>query len=160
MMMARMSETKHPPGRGLYERDQHEWIAAQISALASGRMNRLDRENLIEFLSEMTVRDRRELRSGLSVLLLHLLKVRFQPERLSGSWVSTILVQQNEIRSLFEEIPSLANRADAIAEKAYRDALRLAVRETGLPVTQFPEAMPWTVTEALAFDPPEPAAER
>jgi hypothetical protein len=32
-MMARMSQTKQPPGRDLYEWDEHEWIAAQISAL-------------------------------------------------------------------------------------------------------------------------------
>jgi len=159
-MMARMSETKQSPGRDLYERDEHEWIAAQISALKSGQLNRLDRENLIEFLSEMTIRDRRELRSRLTVLLLHLLKVRFQPERLSAGWVSTILVQQNEIRSLLEDIPSLRGRADAIAAQAYRDALRLAARETGLPASRFPATMAWTVTEALAYDPPEPVGER
>jgi hypothetical protein len=158
-MMARMSQTKQSPGRDLYERDEHEWIAAQISALESGQLNRLDRENLIEFLSEMTIRDRRELRSRLTVLLLHLLKVQFQPERLSASWVSTILVQQNEIRSLFEDIPSLGSRAGAIAEQAYRDASRLAARETGLPASRFAPAMPWTVAEALAFDPPQPTGE-
>jgi hypothetical protein len=43
---------KQPPGRDLYQQDEHEWIAEQISALESGRMNRLDRENLIEFLSD------------------------------------------------------------------------------------------------------------
>jgi hypothetical protein len=158
-MVARMSQTKRPPGRDLYERDEHAWIAAQISALESGQMNRLDRENLIEFLTEVTIRDRRELRSRLTVLLLHLLKVRFQPERLSTSWVSTILVQQNEIGSLIEDIPSLGSRADAIAAQAYRDAIRLAARETGLPASRFAQTMPWTVTEALAFDPPEPVRE-
>ena len=158
--MARMSQTKQSPGRDLYERDEHEGIAAQISALESGQLNRLDRENLIEFLSEMTIRDRRELRSRLTVLLLHLLKARFQPERLSTSWVSTILVQQNEIRSLIEDIPSLGRRADAIAAQAYRDAIRLAVHETRLPASRFAPAMPWTVTEALAFEPPEPVGER
>jgi hypothetical protein len=157
-MMTRMSETKRSPGPNLYERDEHEWIAAQISALKSGQTDRLDRENLIEFLSEMTIRDRRELRSRLTVLLLHLLKIRFQPERLSTSWISTILVQQNEIRSLLQDIPSLRRRADAIAEQAYRDASRLATRETGLPASRFPTTMPWSVTEALAYDPPEPAA--
>ena len=49
-----MSETKQSAGQELNERDEHEWIAAQISALKSGQMNRLDRENLIAFLSEMT----------------------------------------------------------------------------------------------------------
>lgn len=153
-----MSETKQSAGHELYERDEHAWIAAQISALESGQLNRLDRENLIAFLSEMSTRDRRELRSRLAGLLLHLLKVRFQAERLSASWVTTILVQQNEIRSLLEDIPSLGGRADAIAMQAYRDAVRVAARETGLQPARFPATPPWTVTEALAYDPPEPAA--
>lgn len=106
----------------------------------------------------MSTRDRRELRSRLAGLLLHLLKVRFQAERLSASWVTTILVQQNEIRSLLEDIPSLGGRADAIAMQAYRDAVRVAARETGMQPARFPATPPWTVTEALAYDPPEPAA--
>jgi hypothetical protein len=92
------------------------------------------------------------------VLLLHLLKVRFQAERLSVSWVSTILVQQNEIRTLLEGIPSLGGRAEAIALQAYHDVVRLAARETGLPASRFPATLPWTVAEALAYDPPEPTA--
>ncbi len=153
-----MSETKPSAGHELYERDEHEWIAAQISTLKSGQINRLDRENLITFLSETTIRDRRELRSRLTVLLLHLLKVRFQTERLSVSRVNTILVQQNEIRTSLDDIPSLGGRADAIALQAYRDAVRLAARETGLPASRFPATLPWTVAEALAYDPPEPTA--
>ncbi len=88
-MMAHMKvRPKHSPGRELYERDEHEWTAAQISARASGQIEPAStRENLIEFLTETAIRDRRELRSKLSVLL-HLLKnSRFQPERLSASWV-------------------------------------------------------------------------
>ena len=88
-----MSQTKQPPGRDLYVRDEHEWIAAQISALESGQLNRLDRENLIGFLSEMTVRDRRELRSRLTVRLLYLLKARYQPERVADENGCTLNTQ-------------------------------------------------------------------
>jgi hypothetical protein len=149
---------KQPPGPELYERDEHEWIAAQVSALTDGQLNLLDRPNLIEFLTEMTIRDRRELQSRLVVLLHHLLKVRFQPEKLSRSWVTTIIEQQSEIRSIIEGIPSLGRQAETIAAKAYPDAIRRAARETGLPAARFPPASPWTVAAALAFDPPEPAA--
>ena len=88
------------------------------------------------------------------------LSIVFQPERISAGWVSTILVQQNEIRSLIEDIPSLGSRADAISGPVYRDAIRLAARETGLPASCFAPATPWTVAGALAFDPPEPVGER
>nr|WP_294546077.1 DUF29 domain-containing protein [uncultured Rhodopila sp.] len=154
-------DTADPPaGRALYEADEHEWIAAQVAALAHGRLDRLDRANLIEYLTEMTIRDRRELKSRLTVLLHHLLKLETQPEKLSRSSIATIIEQQSEIRSIIEGIPSLGRQADAIAASAWPDALRRAVRETGLPAARFPATLPWTVAQALAVDPPEPPRRR
>ena len=147
-----------PAGRDLYEADEHAWIAAQVEALTEGALHRLDRANLADYLTEMTIRDRRELRSGLTVLLIHLLKVRVQPERMTRSWVTTILDQQREIRSIIDGIPSLGRQAEPLAQVAYPDAVRQASRETGLPTARFPAALPWTVAEAVAFDLPEPVA--
>lgn len=145
-----------PSGRELYEHDEHEWIAAQIAALADRALDRLDRANLVEYLTEMTVRDRRELQSRLVVLLHHLLKVQLQPERLTRSWVTTIIERQSEIRSIIDSIPGLGKQAETLAAAAYPDAVRRAARETGLSTARFPTASPWTVAEAVAFDPPEP----
>jgi hypothetical protein len=141
----------------LYEADEHAWIETQIAALAQGEDRRLDRPHLIEYLSEMTIRDRRELQSRLTVLLHHLLKVRHQPERLTRSLVSTILEQQREIRTIIDGIPSLGRQAETIAAIAYPDAVRAAARDTRIAASAFPAASPWSVGEALAFDPPEPA---
>ncbi len=157
-MLSPTDTAERLPVRDLYEADEHEWIAAQVAALTDGHLDRLDRVHLIEYLTEMTIRDRRELQSRLTVLLHHLLKVRFQPERLTRSWVLTILEQQREIRSIMGGIPSLGRQADAIAAAAYPDAVRLAARETGRPHAGFPTVSPWTVPEAIAFDPPEPVA--
>jgi hypothetical protein len=157
-MHATTNTVEAPAGRELYEQDEHQWIAAQISALADGHLNRLDRTNLIELLTEMTIRDRRELRSRLTVLLHHLLKVQFQPEGLTRSWVMTIIEQQSEIRSIIEGIPSLGRQAESIAALSYPDAVQRAARETGLPPERFPTVSPWTAAAALAFDPPEPVA--
>lgn len=140
----------------LYEADEHAWIETQIAALAQGEDRRLDRPHLIEYLSEMTIRDRRELQSRLTVLLHHMLKVRHQPLHLTRSWVNTILEQQREIRSIVDGIPSLGRQAETIAAIAYPDAVRAAARDTGIAASEFPAAVPWSVAEALAFDPPEP----
>jgi len=137
--------------------DEHQWMAEQIAGLSDCDFERLDREHLIEYLTDMTIRDRRELRSRLTVLLLHLLKVRYQPGRRTRSGVTTILEQQREIRSIIEGIPSLGRQADDIAAAAYPDAVRQVARETGLRRAGFPTESPWTVDAALAFDPPEPA---
>jgi hypothetical protein len=154
-------DTAQPPvGRALYEADEHEWIAAQVAALTHGQFDRLDRANLIEYLTETTIRDRRELKSRLIVLLHHILKVELQPEQLTRSLIGTILGQQSEVRSIIEGIPGLGRQADAIAASAWPDAVRRAARETGLPASRFPATLPWTVVQALAFDPPEPPAAR
>jgi hypothetical protein len=145
------------PDSDLFEADEHAWIAEQTAAIAVGDWDRLDRPNLIEFLNDMAKRDRRELQSRLTVLLQHLLKVRFQPEKLTLSWVRTILTQQQTIRAIVEDIPSLGQQAQAFADRAYPDAVRRAARETRLPAGTFPATCPWTVAEALAFDTPEPA---
>jgi hypothetical protein len=151
---------QHPAGRELYEADEHEWIAAQISALSRGDFGRLDCANLIEYLSEMTIRDRRELKSRLIVLLHDLLKVRVRPDKLKRSWIATIIEQQSEIRSIIESIPSPGRQADAIASTAYPNAVRRASGETGVQALRFPPALPWTVAEALAYDPPDAPAPR
>ncbi len=149
--------TANPPASDLYEVDEHAWIAAQIAALTEGQLNRLDCDHLVQYLTEMTIRDRRELRSRLTVLLHHLLKLRLQPDRLTRSWVMTIIEQQSEVRSIIESIPSLGRQAEAIATEAYPDAVRRAARETGLAHQRFPAVSPWTLHEALIFEPPEPA---
>jgi hypothetical protein len=145
-----------PGNRALYETDEHAWMRRQIEVLRAGDLDRLDRETLAEYLAEMTARDRRELQSRLTVLLQHMLKILVQPERLSRNWVSTILIQQREIRSLLSSIPSLAAEAETCAAAAYPDAVRAAARETGRAADAFPSASPWTVESALAYDPPEP----
>ena len=70
----------------LYEVDEHAWIERQIAALREGAFDRLDRANLIEFLSSMAARDRRELASRTTLLMQHMIKYSVQPERASRSW--------------------------------------------------------------------------
>ena len=142
--------------RALYEADEHAWIARQVAALRSGRLHRLDRESLAEYLTDMTKRDRRELQSRFTVLALHLLKLQFQPGRHTPSWNRTIIVQQQKLRRFLAGIPSLAAQRDVLFADVYDDVKDLAASETGLPVAAFPVSPPWTVDAALAFQPPEP----
>lgn len=142
----------------LYEADEHAWIAQQVAALRGGRLEELDREHLAEYLTDMTIRDRRELKSHFVVLLSHLLKLRFQPERFGASWARTIGREQEQITDIFELVPSLAAQREAFLEMAYRRAVAHAASETRLPKSVFPARSPWTADEALSFVVPEPPA--
>jgi len=149
-----------PPVRPLYEADEHAWIAQQVAALREGRLDDLDREHLVEFLDDMASRDRRELRSHFVVLLMHMLKVAHQRERLSGSWIASITEQQDQIKTMLEDIPSIGQHVPRLYDDAYPTAVRRAAAETGIPSGKFPVANPWNVDQALGwvfeYAPPEP----
>jgi hypothetical protein len=62
-------------------------------------------------------------------------------------------LQQREIRSLLDEIPSLLRHAEGLFKQAYNDAVQDAAAETGMPASRFPGVSPWALEEALAYTP-------
>jgi hypothetical protein len=133
----------------LYEADETAWLDATADLVRAGRFDQLDAANLAEYLTDMAQRDRREVLSRLVVLLAHLLKWEFQPDRRSGSWQGTILEQQRELRQLLES-GSLHNHAVAVFAGAYVDARKEAAAETGSARDLFPQECPWDLETALA----------
>ena len=133
----------------LYERDETAWLEVMAELAAEGRVAELDLPNLTECLTSMALRDRREVNSRLALLLMHLLKWEFQPERRSGSWRATIRVQRTDLRMLLES-GSLGNHAEAVLHEVYEEARKLAADETGLPPEAFPEECGWKLADLLA----------
>src|SRR5207237_10323477 len=112
----------------LYEVDETAWLEATADLIRQGRFGEIERETLAEYLTDMAKRDRREVFSRLVVLLSHLLKWEYQPDRRSGSWRGTILEQQRELRQLLES-GSLRNHATTVLADAYADARKQAAAE-------------------------------
>lgn len=121
----------------LYEEDETAWLEAMAALAADGRHAAMDFPHLTEYLADMAKRDRREVFSRLVVLLTHLLKWEYQPERRSGSWRGTIREQRRELRQLLES-GTLRNHAAAVLADAYAEARRQAADETELSVDMFP----------------------
>lgn len=138
----------------LYEQDEHAWLEQQITLMQSGKLADLDKENLIQYLTEVTIRDRRELRSRIAILLQHLLKIQIQPNCVSRSWIATIVGQQREIRILLESVPSIRTYLPQILPSAYQDAVRSVLKETGISIDRLPAQSPWTLEQALEYNPP------
>lgn len=97
----------------------------------------------------MSRSERRQLRNRLTVLVQHLLKMRFQPQRRSCSWDVTIITQRVDIKLLLKESPSLRATLAAMLGDVYDNARREAARETGLDIDSFPERSPFTLDQAL-----------
>lgn len=133
----------------LYEQDETAWLEAMAALAAGGRYAELDYKHLSEYLADMAKRDRREVFSRLVVLLSHLLKWRFQPERRSGSWRGTIREQRRELRQLLDS-GTLRRHAEAVLPEAYAEARRQAADETELSLDVFPAADARTWEELLA----------
>jgi hypothetical protein len=134
-----------------YDTDFYEWTQHQAAALAAGHVSELDLANLAEEIESLGKRDRRGLRNNLKVVLMHLLKWRYQPElRQTGpSWESTIIEHRDRIEAILDDSPSLRHQVPAIITKAYPRACRLTSSETALPLEIFPETCPWTAEQVL-----------
>ena len=142
----------------LYEQDEHAWIEQQIALMRAGKMEQLDGRNLVLFLSDMMIRDRRELRSRLTNLFVYLLKIQYLSEKVTVRTISGIIEQQHEINTLLASVPSLQEHVPGLFEAAFRDALRHVKVETGAAPRRLPTRSPWCLEDAVEFTPPEVGA--
>ena len=133
----------------LYDQDFYQWTQEQAGLLKIGALSQLDVENLIEEIESMGKSQKKELISRLTVLIAHLLKWDYQPERRGRSWELTIKAQRVQIRRHISENPSLKSMLLNAVILAYEVATISAAAETGLPESAFPEACPYTVEQLM-----------
>lgn len=136
----------------LYEQDFYLWLQTNINLLKEGKFAEIDLENLLEELESMGKSDKNALKSNLRVLLMHLLKYKYQPEKRTNSWVYTIREHRQRIRDTFKTSPSLYRFFEEIFNESYQDARELAADETGLSIQIFPPESPFTEEEVLNPD--------
>jgi Domain of unknown function DUF29 len=135
--------------QSLYERDFYLWVEQQAALLREGRLDELDVANLLEEIESMGRKDKKAIKSNLVVVLLHLLKYQFQPNRRSRSWLDSILEHRQRLRDDLEESPSLRAHLAAVFPHAYGDARARAIIQTGLPQRAFPQTSPFTLEQVL-----------
>jgi hypothetical protein len=154
-----MAETTAPPrpaevldqGPG-YDEDFVLWCERQAALVRAGRFDLVDQENVAEEIESLGRSDRRQLQRRLEVLIMHLLKWRFQPTHRSRRWQLTLVDQRSRIERLLRESPSLRRDLGRLLDEAYAGARRMASAETGLALRTFPRACPYTVEQILDPD--------
>lgn len=126
-----------------YEQDFYGWTQWQVQAIAQRKVSELDWQNLQEELEALGRQEEyRELVSRLTVLIGHLLKWEYQPERRSRSWFLIIREQRRAIKRHLRRNPSLKSRLDDALEDSFEAGIDLALRETDLPLKTFPKQCP------------------
>ena len=136
----------------LYMADETAWLEAMAELLRQGAHAELDHAHLQEYLSDMAKRDRREVESRLVVLVSHVLKWTYPPQRRSPSWRLTILEQRDELEGLAGS-GVLRNHTEAVMADAYRRAVKRARADSDLDPGTCPAECPFTLDDLLTFDP-------
>jgi hypothetical protein len=136
----------------LYEQDFYAWSVRQAALLRAGKLSEADIENIVEEIESMGRGEKRELVNRLVVLILHLLKWRYQPAFQSKSWQLTVKEQRRRLATHLEENPSLKGKLPAALSEAYDLAKIEAERQTGLAEMTFPATCPFTFEQMMDAD--------
>jgi hypothetical protein len=123
-----------PDVKTLYDEDFVAWSEEQAEALRAtargGTNQKLDWENLAEEIESLGRSERRELRSRISVIIEHLVKLGHSPAPdPRNDWQDTILRERAEIEALLEDSPSLRREVPELIKKATRHGVEAAARE-------------------------------
>lgn len=132
-----------------YNKDFYAWALQNAKLIREGKLSEVDLEHVAEEIESMGKSDKRELISRFAVLIAHLLKWKFQPERRGNSWKNTIKTQRFDVSELLIDSPSLNHELKKHLEYAYEKALLIAMNETGLSESMFPKTCPFSLNECL-----------
>lgn len=133
----------------LYDIDYNLWLEKTIGQLRERNFSEIDLENLLEELEAMGRSEKRAVYSNLKILLMHLLKYRYEPSRRSNSWRSTIREHRQRLKKAFQESPSLKGYFHDVFDECYQKARELAADETGLDIEALPQESPFLSEETL-----------
>lgn len=104
----------------------------------------------------MSIHLEHALESYLEILLLHLLKWRFQPNKQNRRWQASIDNSRDRAQGLLKRSPSLKTKLPELKDTAYRRARREAGAQMGYEKSEWnkrlPETCPWSVEELLKDD--------
>lgn len=151
-MTTELPITESKPHSSLYEEDYHLWLMNTIHQLKQGKLAEVDMVNLIEELEAMVRSEKKAITSNLRILLMHLLKYKYQSEKRTNSWLFTIREHRKRLRDDFKNSPSLKRYFLDVFEECYQDARELAADETGLTIDTFPVESPFSQEETLNPD--------
>lgn len=141
--MTHAPSTRAPRQASLYERDVYAWVQEQVRLLRAGRLSEIDAENIAEEILDVGRNEYDKLESALTVLLAHMLKWDFQPEKRTRSWENTIVEQRNRVERHLRDNPSLKSRRNEAVQDGYQSGRLRASAETDMDLREFPEACPY-----------------
>jgi hypothetical protein len=157
-----------PDVKTLYDEDFVAWSQQQAEALRStargGSNRQLDWENLAEEIESLGRSEKRELRSQISRVIHHLLKLEHSPaDDPRRGWFETVTQARREIELVLETSPSLVNEVGGIVKAEMPRGLKAAIYdlekygEVSPPILARMRLVAYTQEQILGdWFPPEP----
>ena len=117
-----------------------EWLAVSSEYLAAVAIQELLKEQklmeagagLAVLIESMGKSKKLALKSQLTRLMMHVINWKYQTEKRSSSWETTIISARDEITDIQEEVPILnRNYLESIWETSFKKAIRQAESEMG-----------------------------
>src|SRR5574338_502847 len=132
----------------LYDTDFHAWISEQKDLLKSKQYDKLDVLHLLEEVEELGNSFRSAIESHLMIVLLHMIKNKYQPDMSCNSWNASIAGGRAAIKKTIKKNPSLRRYPLEILHECYADARGAAMKEMNNSV-YVPSECPWTIDEIV-----------
>lgn len=127
----------------LYETDIIQWVEQQVSLIKEQRYQEVDWVNVLEEIEDLSKRERDRFLSSIRLIIQHLLKWEYQPQKRSKSWEMTIKRERNHLKRYLRDTPSLKRYWDNLST-VYDDARADAANETGISDGDFPDCCPYS----------------
>ncbi len=145
----RKKRPERPEEFARYDRDLYSWAVEQAALLRSGRVAEADVLNIAEEIDDVGNEQYDKLESALRIILLHLLKWDYQPERRSRSWHLSISIQRKHVLRVLRKNPGLKSVIDEAITEAYEVARIEAAGQTLLEQDVFPIDCPYSRQEIM-----------
>jgi len=140
----------------LYDTDFVEWAAHTAELLRDGRFDEVDLEHVVEEIEDLGKSERSAVWSQLTRMLMHLIKMRIQPERRGANWRNSVVNARLEIRLKLRDSPSLRRNLEENLQEIYSDAVSYALAETRQEKRGkelgIPAECPWSLKSLLEND--------
>jgi len=141
--------------KNLYEKDYYLWLEKTISLLENHRFSDLDLENLIDEIKSMSISQQKALKSYLTRLLEHLLKLAYWESELEYNqrgWKNEIRNFRRAIKRIIADSPSLQPYLIEIFNNSFQEARISLIELSGMAENLVSLAPICTIEQALNED--------
>ena len=139
-----------------YRDDYAAWVEHQLGLLRQRRFDELDVENLIDEVEDLGKSEFRAFVSAIEIVIVHMLRWDYQPERRGDSWRESIAEHRKRIEFEIADSPSYRGRIDEAMERAFGTARPKAARQMRRPARLMPKSNPYDWTAITMREHPLP----